>query len=194
MYLNFLRYLAVVITIIVPIIIIINLQGNIINNLISYKEGFDLFKEDNEDESYDEKDFDADDSRDKIIKILELFDTLKEKEGNVYLNNISKEVLRDINYLESLWDEENDEWKEKAYNELAEKKIKGYTKRAFNFSKKVNKIFENYDSDEINEKAYQDMKKSYGETGVNYIKQFVGIVLDIEMEYDNDDKQSSSFF
>ena len=87
--------------------------------------------------------FDPDDFREKVKKLLDLYKEIEKTQGKAYIfSRIDRSLMRDIDYLKSLWDEEEDEWKEKAYSEKAESKFKKYNLSMFFLANIFDEIFE----------------------------------------------------
>ena len=201
------KYLAIVLIITITcytILIIfrsLNWQSNILKSM-TLREGFPFGDDDSDDDSDDdtEEEFDSDDFREKAKKLLDLYEEIEKTEGMIYISLFDKGMMRDLHYVKGLWDEEEDEWKEKAYSELAESKFKKYNINMVGLSKTFDKVIEKAETKESYKKKYDNMKKIYGEKGVTYIKRAISIVLDKDMDLDMDmdtnlgKKPSMSFF
>ena len=133
--------------------------------------------------------FDAEEFREKAKKLIDLYEEIEKTQGKAYIGaliGMNKELIRDIDYVKNLWDEEKDEWKKKAYEELAESKFKKYNLSMFFFANIFDEIIEKAETDERNKEKYDNMKEIYGKTGITYIKRIFGIVLDKDMDFDMD--------
>ncbi len=212
------KYLAIILIITITcytILIIfrsLNWQTNILKSM-TLREGFPFGDDDDDDDdkkkTKEEKEeemikeindeFDPDDFREKARKILDLLKEIEKTQGKAYIfYMIDKEFMRDFDYLKSLWDEEEDEWKEKAYSEKAESKFKKYNFSMFYFAMIFDEIFEKAETKESYKKKYDFWQGQYGKTGITYIKRTIGIVLDKDMDLDMDMDtnlgKKSSFF
>ena len=137
------KYLAIILIITITcytILIIfrsLNWQTNILKSM-TLREGFPFDDDDDDDDDDDKKktkkekeeemikeindEFDPDDFREKVRKMLDLYKEIEKTQGKMYIGaliGMNRVVIRDIDYVKNLWDEEEDEWKEKAYSELA---------------------------------------------------------------------------
>jgi hypothetical protein len=147
--------------------------------------------------------FDPDDFREKLKKLLDLYKEIEKTEGKIYIGmftNMNRGIKKDIDYVKDLWDEDEDEWEERAYKELAETKFKKYNFQ-FSFGAIVfDEILEKAETDESYKKKYDWYKDYYGKTGITYIKRAISIVLDKDMDVDMDmdmdlgKKSSMGFF
>tara|TARA_Y100001935_G_scaffold43443_1_gene35558 strand:- start:299 stop:841 length:543 start_codon:yes stop_codon:yes gene_type:complete len=144
--------------------------------------------------------FDPDDFRVKVKKLLDLYKEIEKTQGKAYIfSMVDRTYMRDIDYLKSLWDEEEDEWKEKAYSEKAESKLKKYNLTMFYTANIFDEIFEKAETKESYKKKYDNMKEHYGKTGITYIKRIISIVLDkdmadLDMDTNLGQKSNGSFF
>ena len=130
------KYLAIMIIIFYTTLIIsrsLNWQSNIIK-FMTIREGFaggDIFGDDSDDEEEEEEEeeegggFDPDDFRDKVRKILDLFDDIKKKEGEGYFKMYfgGLEKTDDYKLARELWDEDEDEGMEDAYSTANETRL-----------------------------------------------------------------------
>ena len=213
------KYIAIILIITITcytILIIfrsLNWQSNILKSM-TLREGFPFGDDDDDDDKEKTKKekeeemvkeindaFDPDDFREKARKMLDLYEEIEKTEGKMYIGMYgmnNRGFIRDIDYVKSLWDEEEDEWKEKAYSEKAESKFKNYNLTMFSAARRSDEIFEKAETKESYKKIYDNMKEFYGETGITYIKRVVSIVLDKDMDMDMDmdlgKKSSMSFF
>ena len=191
------KYLGVIVVIFITLLIIsrsLNWQSNILK-FMTNREGFPS-EEDSDEEEEEEEEFDPDDFREMAKKLLDLLEEINEKEGELYIKNtIGKNIriLRDIDYMKSLWNKPEDEWKDKAYSELAESKFVNYNKLIFKVAKNFDKTFEEAETKETSKRKYNVLKKLYGETGILYIQRATGIVLDKEMDFLSNDSGVSFF-
>ncbi len=180
------KYLGVIVVVFITILIIsrsLNWQANILK-FMTLREGMQSDEDDDEEE--EEEGFDPDDFRDKAKNLLDLLEEINIKHGTLYTDSLignNKALIQSLDYVKGLWDEEEDEWKEKAYSELAESKFVNYNKNILKTAKDYDKIIEKAETKESYKIKYDSMKKKYGETGVTYIKQGIGIVLNKEMYY-----------
>ena len=203
------KYLGVIVVVFITILIIsrsLNWQSNILKFMTlreGMKSGEDDDEEDDEEEEFNDEDFDAEDFRVKLRDLLDLLDEMYNKHGKAYGNIIpgyNRPVLQGISYVKGLWDEENDEWKEKAYSELAESKFLNYNKQLYKSAKYFDNIIEKAETKDSYKEQYDGLKEYYGVTGMTYIKRIIGIILDkemdLDMELDTDlpGKSGSSFF
>lgn len=203
------KYLGVIVVVFITILIIsrsLNWQSNILK-FMTLREGMqsdeDDDEEDEEEEEFNDEDFDAEDFRVKLRDLLDLLDEMYNKHGMAYRNIIpgyNRPLMQGIAYVKGLWDEKNDEWKEKAFSELAESKFLKYNKQLYKSAKYYDNIIEKAETKDSYKEQYDEMKKVYGVTGMTYIKRIIGIILDkemdIDMELDTDlpGKSGSSFF
>ena len=206
------KYLGVIVVIFITILIIsrsLNWQSNILK-FMTLREGMQS-DEDDDDKKKTKKEkeeemikeindaFDPDDFRVKVKKLLDLYKEIEKTQGKMYIGaliGMNRVLIRDIDYVKNLWDEEEDEWKEKAYSEKAESKLKKYNLSMFYTANIFDEIFEKAETKESYKKKYDDMKEHYGVTGMTYIKRIIGIILDKEMDIDTDlpGKSGSSLF
>ena len=217
------KYLGVIVVIFITILIIsrsLNWQSNILK-FMTLREGMKLRsvlpkdedddeedEEDEQEEEFNVEDFDAEDFREKLRDLLDLSEEMYNKHGKAYGAIIpgyhSTKIMRGIAYVKGLWDEKNDEWKKKAFSELAESKFLEYNEELYKLAKYYDNIIEKADTKDSYKEQYDDLKKIYGVTGVTYIKRIVGIILDKEMDLDMEldmeldtnysGKSGSSFF
>ena len=188
------KYLGVIVVVFITILIIsrsLNWQSNILK-FMTLREGMksgedDDDEEDEEEEEFNDEDFDAEDFRVKLRDLLDLSEEMYNKHGKAYaaiIPGYNRPVMQGIAYVKGLWDEENDEWKEKAYSELAESKFLKYNKNLYKSAKYYDNIIEKAETKDSYKEQYDELKKVYGVTGIIYIKRIIGIVLDKEMELD----------
>jgi len=155
---------------------------------MTIREGFaggDIFGDDSDDEEEEEEEeeegggFDPDDFRDKVRKILDLFDDIKKKEGEGYFKMYfgGLEKTDDYKLARELWDEDEDEWMEDAYSTANETRLENYYNKLMPYAKNIDKMFEN-------QKSPKGFKKQYGETGITYAKRGLSILLDKDMGMD----------
>ena len=196
------KYLGVIVVIFITILIIsrsLNWQSNILK-FMTLREGMQSDEDDDEEEEeFNDENFDAEDFRVKLRDLLDLSEEMYNKHGTAYGNIIpgyNRPVLQGISYVKGLWDEEEDEWKEKAYSEKAESKFLNYNKNLYKSAKYFDNIIEKAETKDSYKKQYDDMKEHYGVTGMTYIKRIIGIILDKEMDIDTDlpGKSGSSLF
>ena len=190
------KYLAIMIIIFYTTLIIsrsLNWQSNIIK-FMTIREGYtggDIFGDDSDDsddsDDEEEEEFDPDDFRDKVRKLLDLFDDIEKKEGSSYIKIYFGYLEEDLNKARELWDEDEDEWKEDAYSEANETRLENYYNQLMPHVKIIDKMFENKNSHKGGyKKRYDKLKKQYGESGVAYTKRGISILLDKDMGMDMD--------
>ena len=194
------KYLAIVaiITIIFYTTLIIyrslNWQSNVLKSM-TLREGLS-FGNDDDDDSDKKKtakeindEFDPDDFREKARKMLDLYEEIEKTQGKMYIGaliGMNRTLIRDIDYVKNLWDEEEDEWKEKAYSELAESKFKKYNLTMLSAAVIFDEIIEKAETKESYQKKYEGIKDFYGIIGTTYIKRLTSITLDKDMDIDMD--------
>jgi len=153
---------------------------------MTIREGYiggDIFGDDSDDsddsDDEEEEEFDPDDFRDKVRKLLDLFDDIKKKEGEGYFKIYfgGLEQTDDYKLARELWDEDEDEWMEDAYSEANETRLENYYNKLMPYAKNIDKKFEN-------QKSPKGFKKQYGETGITYAKRGLSILLDKDMGMD----------
>jgi len=188
------KYLAIMIIIFYTTLIIsrsLNWQSNIIK-FMTIREGYiggDIFGDDSDDsddsDDEEEEEFDPDDFRDKVRKLLDLFDDIEKKEGSHYFNMYFGYLEEDLNKARELWDEDEDEWMEDAYSEANETRLENYYNQSMPQAKILDKMFENQKSPKGGyKKSYDKFKKKFGESGITYTKRGISILLDKDMGMD----------